>query len=222
MAEDPQQDPRFACLADGATKPEFEEPAPELSAELGPADPDTLLLQNIAHGLSQGSTLSPRELRANPSEHRPIAVLILVELELIGRHGRHPSTALCHSSSNRTPSCPVPASSCNNSASVPLRDARFSQGSRGLGHLRVRPENPRVGGSIPPPGTLPSPNIRAPPSAKAWWGSLFVALPCSLHVTPHPDARRAVFANGTSGKPRYSASSAATTSRATGAPRGGW
>jgi hypothetical protein len=45
--------------------------------------------------------------------------------------------------------------SCFNSATPPRFGSCDLPGSRGLGHSRTRPEDPRVGGSIPPPGTSP-------------------------------------------------------------------
>jgi hypothetical protein len=45
---------------------------------------------------------------------------------------------------------------------------------RGVGQVRTRPENPRVGGSIPPPGTPSRPASEGPVDCKVRWASVFL------------------------------------------------
>ena len=70
-------------------------------------------------------------------------------------------------------SCRLPASPWHNPASVAPFRRRFPSGSRGLGHAPTRPENPRVPGSIPGPGTPTSLEHRGPTDPKVPGASTF-------------------------------------------------
>jgi uncharacterized repeat protein (TIGR02543 family) len=76
----------------------------ELLPELGPADRAAEALQHDLHRVAERLALRERELLAQPAAHRSLAVLVLVELEPVGRHGagsQHDALSLAAKPSRR-------------------------------------------------------------------------------------------------------------------------
>ena len=124
------------------------------------ADPEAKPLQDHVHCVTQCTALRQRQLLPKPAAHRLVTVLVLVELELVLRHGRDPNTWPCHFRRSRTAVArtrpPAAGRRCCTGAAAARLGGRLSPRSRGLGQSRAGTENPRVGGSIPPPGTRSS------------------------------------------------------------------
>src|SRR6266568_4944243 len=88
VAEYAQQDSLLLGCPDGAPEPELEETLSELPAKLRRAHGDALLLQLLAHGLAERESLRVRELLPEPAQDGLVAVLVLVEFELVRHRGQ--------------------------------------------------------------------------------------------------------------------------------------
>src|SRR6266851_1785257 len=107
----------------------------------------------------------------------------------------HSSTRLVRGDAGRRISGESEAVSCDNCATISRSEADFLYEIRGDGHMGFRSENPRVGGSIPPLGTLlkdlPLPTSPVSPPNPA--ESMGVVSLCSIT----PAARLALVGIGT-------------------------
>ncbi len=115
--------------------------------------PRSLRLKSFIGRRRVSGTSSPLARRRRP---RRTSWLPFCPQERVRRHGRDPSMTPRHSRRSRAAvarNAALAPCRCFKSATPPCLGRCLPSGSRGLGQSRTRPENPRVGGSIPPPGT---------------------------------------------------------------------
>ena len=93
VAEDPEKDlpgirlPNRSDLSQVAAKAKLEEPSAQLLAKLRGADPHAETLKDLVHRVAERPPLRWGQLFPEPAEDRDVAVLVIVELELVRRHG---------------------------------------------------------------------------------------------------------------------------------------
>jgi hypothetical protein len=93
VAEDPEEEPSglrrpdHGDLSQVAAQAKLKKPSARLLAKLRCANPDAEPLKDLVHRVAERTPLRRRELLAESAQDRGVAVLVLVELKLVRRHG---------------------------------------------------------------------------------------------------------------------------------------